>query len=96
MIKLGKRSIRLSVTSIIEDLIRSTFTIDEPLKTHASASEIILDVSYVRDIRQRRDVQTYSSIFVSYPLIIETSFFVKSAISTTAHPGTLDMARTCK
>jgi hypothetical protein len=96
MIKLGKRSIRLSATPIIEDLIRSTFTIDEPLKTHAPASEIILDMSHVRDPRQRRDAQTYSSISVSCSLIVETSSFVKSAISTTAHPGTLDMARTCK
>ena len=49
MIKPGKRSIRLSVISIIEDFFWSTFTVDESLKTHASASEIILDMSYVRD-----------------------------------------------
>lgn len=49
MIKLGKRSIRESVTPIIENLFRSTFTVDESLKTHVSASEIILDMSYARD-----------------------------------------------
>jgi hypothetical protein len=49
MIKLGKRSIRLSVTPIIEDLFWNTFTVNESLKTHASISEIILDMSYVRD-----------------------------------------------
>ena len=49
MIKLEKRSIRLSVTPVIEDLFRSTFAVEESLKTHVSASEIVLDMCYVRD-----------------------------------------------
>ena len=48
MIKLGKRSVRVSVTPIIEELFGSTFAVAESLKTHVSASEIILDMSYVR------------------------------------------------
>jgi hypothetical protein len=43
--KLGKRGIRLSVTPIIEDLFWSSFTVEESLKAHVSASEIILDMS---------------------------------------------------
>jgi hypothetical protein len=49
MVKLGKRSVRLSVTPIVEDLFWSTFTVEESLKTYASAGEIALDMSYVRD-----------------------------------------------
>jgi hypothetical protein len=49
MVKLGKRSIRLSVTPIIEDLFWNTFIVEESLKTHVSASEITLDMPYARD-----------------------------------------------
>ena len=45
MIKLGKRGIRLFVIPIIEDLFWSSFTVEESLKAHVSASEIILDMS---------------------------------------------------
>jgi hypothetical protein len=98
MIKLGKRGIRLSVTPIIEDLFWSSFTVEDSLKAHVSASEIILDMSVTSsDAREgNQDGQTYSSIFVSCALIIESSLSVKCAMSTTEHPGTLDMARTCK
>ena len=49
MIKLGKRGIRLFVTPIIEDLFWSSFTVEESLKAHVSASEIILDMSVTSD-----------------------------------------------
>jgi hypothetical protein len=50
MIKLGKRSIRLPVTPIIQDSFQITFTVDVSSKTHVSASETILDISHVRDL----------------------------------------------
>jgi hypothetical protein len=49
MTKLGKWGIRLSVTPIIEDLFWSSFTVEESLKAHISASEIILDMSATSD-----------------------------------------------
>ena len=49
MTKLGKRGIRLFVTPIIEDLFWSSFTVEESLKAHVSASEIILDMSVTSD-----------------------------------------------
>jgi hypothetical protein len=50
MMKLGKRSIRLSITPIIQDLFWITFTVEVSLKTHASASETMLDISHVHDL----------------------------------------------
>ena len=50
MIKLEKRSIRLSVTPIVQDLFWITSTVDVSLKTPASASETMSDISHVRDL----------------------------------------------
>jgi hypothetical protein len=62
MIKLGKRGIRLSVIPIIEDLFWSSFTIEDSLKAHVSASEIILDMSVASSDGIKMDKLTQVSL----------------------------------